>query len=134
MPPPSIFESLRNIRRSVSSGEQQQNPATERLSNRTPQTRYNSQHEYASLDIGIEEEENHYINLQAFAELTLEDVKERSPNESSYRQVSSNHKNPTFFIRNPSLIYGLSQAGGAAFFQRACEIVGYEWPPRLLPL
>jgi hypothetical protein len=130
MPPPSIYESLRNIRR------EQQNPASERLSNRTPQTRHNPQQDYASLDIGIEEEESHYINLQAFAELTLEDVKERgrSRDEATYRQVSSNHKNPTFFIRNPSLIYGLTQAGGAVFFQRACEIVGYEWPPRLLPL
>lgn len=98
--------------------------------------------EYASLDIGssldfgLQQEENHYINLQAFADLTLDDVKEsgRYDPEVPYRQVSSNHKNPTFFIRNPSLIYGLTQAGGAAFFQRACEIVGYEWPPRLLPL
>lgn len=89
-----------------------------------------------SLDAGAKEEENQYLNPEAFAELTLEDVKDTADSGETvaYRQVSSDHTKPTFFIRNPTLIYGLTQAGGAAFFQRACEIIGYEWPPRLLPL
>lgn len=100
------------------------------------QSLYTRPDELVSLDAGAKEEENQYLNPEAFAELTLEDVKDTADSGETvaYRQVSSDHTKPTFFIRNPTLIYGLTQAGGAAFFQRACEIIGYEWPPRLLPL
>jgi hypothetical protein len=97
---------------------------------------YTQHDEIASLDAGVNSEENQYLNPEAFAELTLEDVKDTADSGEAvaYRQVSSDHTKPTFFIKNPTLIYGLTQAGGAPFFQRACELIGYEWPPRLLPL
>lgn len=97
---------------------------------------YSQPDDIASLDAGVKEEENQYLNPEAFAELTLEDVKDTADSGEAvaYRQVSSDHTKPTFFIKNPTLIYGLTQAGGAPFFQRACELIGYEWPPRLLPL
>ncbi|GHJ89746.1 hypothetical protein NliqN6_6148 [Naganishia liquefaciens] len=128
-----IFESLRQIRRSLPSRERPTSPV-DRF--RQPQGGYVPTLEYESLNSAMEQEENHYINPQAFTESTLEDVKERGrfDLEAPYRQLSSDSKNPAFFTKNPSLIYGLSQAGGAGFFQKACETIGYEWPPRLLPL
>lgn len=131
--PQGVFQSLRHIRRSLPARERPTSPM-DRFA--TPHGRYIPTLEYESLDIGLEQEENHYINSQAFAELTLEDIKERTrfEVEAPYRQMSSDSKAPVFFTRNPSLIYGLSQAGGAGFFQKACETIGYEWPPRLLPL
>ncbi|KAJ9111670.1 hypothetical protein QFC19_001029 [Naganishia cerealis] len=85
------------------------------------QSTFTPENEHASLDTGIEEEENQFVNYDVFAELTLEDVKDTagSGEAVAYRQVSGDHRTPAFFIRNPSLIYGLTQSGGAAFFQRA---------------
>jgi hypothetical protein len=133
-PSHSLHGSVRNIRQTVAAPTQTFAPHLNTLNHQT--TMFSPKSEHASLDTGIEEEENQFVNSDVFAELTLEDLKDTagSGEAVAYRQVSGDHRNPAFFIRNPSLIYGLTQSGGATFFQRACEIVGYEWPPRLLPL
>lgn len=134
LPSHNLHRSVRNIRHTMNAPPQAFPPERNILDHQS--SIFSPRNEHASLDTGIEEEENQFVNSDVFAELTLEDVKDiaGSGEAVAFRQVSSDHRNPAFFIRNPSLIYGLTQSGGAAFFQRACEIVGYEWPPRLLPL
>lgn len=132
IPQRNLHDSLKSIRQSTVGSQK----ASAQHPTGPAHSLYGRRDEHTSLDTGIEEEENQFVNPEAFAELTLEDVKDTAASGEAvaFRQVSGDHNKPTFFIRNPSLIYGLTQAGGAAFFQRACEIVGYEWPPRLLPL
>jgi len=93
-------------------------------------------HHPPSLDLeeGMEQE-SHFLGSGAFANLGLSTTQPPSAlgatGALAFRQVSSDSRNPVFFVKNPALLYGRTPNTGQGMFEAAralCDGLGKDIP------
>ncbi|ORY84141.1 fungal-specific transcription factor domain-domain-containing protein [Leucosporidium creatinivorum] len=102
---PSVFQLLRSIR--LNADELDSVP-------------FDGQDDHPTLDNDLTSpSESHFFASNSISDLTLTSDQRSGSTDVAFRQVSTDHRRPAFFIRHPARVYGGEARDGKGFWERA---------------